>query len=468
GKYYTPRYRLSYGNHGEIIAFEIFELEEGIDGILPAWWVEKHSPSNFVNGEMVFESDYCEKHCLYFGLLHYTEEQDVEDIVVSAITAKSVDPMEPFEDMSEEERRELMSTVPEVYHDLLKPFSKEFADRLPEHTEYDHAIDLMPGTTPPSCNIYPMSANELKTLDGDLKDMERTGKIRKSVSSAGAPAIFVPKADNELRFCVDYRRLNSITIKNRYPLPLMDELRDRLHGSVYKTKLDLKNGYHLIRIKEGDEWKTAFRTRYGHYEYTVMPFGLVNAPATFQNMINSILRELLDEGVIAYLDDILIYSRTMEEHIKLVREVLKRLYKAGLAINPKKSVFHAKEVEFLGYIIGTDGVKMSPKKVETILQWRPPQSVKDVQSFMGFANFYRRFIKNFSGIAKPITNLTKDADDKSKPFVWTLEADKAFEHLKRIFTTAPILAHFDPSKQIVIEADASDFAIGAVLSIVID
>lgn len=149
GKYYTPRYRLSYGNHGEIIAFEIFELEEGIDGILPAWWVEKHSPSNFINGEMVFESDYCEKHCLYFGLLHYTEEQDVEDIVVSAITAKSVDPMEPFENMGEEERRELMSTVPEVYHDLLKPFSKEFADRLPEHTEYDHAIDLMPGTTPP-------------------------------------------------------------------------------------------------------------------------------------------------------------------------------------------------------------------------------------------------------------------------------------------------------------------------------
>src|SRR5690606_11813374 len=157
-----------------------------------------------------------------------------------------------------------MSTVPEVYHDLIKPFSKEFADRLPEHTEYDHAIDLMPGTTPPSCNIYPMSANELKTLDGYLKDMERTGKIRKSVSPAGAPAIFIPKAENELRFCVDYRRLNStsITIKNRYPLPLMDELRDRLHGSVYKTKLNLKNGYHLIRIKEGYEWKTAFRTRY--------------------------------------------------------------------------------------------------------------------------------------------------------------------------------------------------------------
>src|SRR5690606_35217683 len=206
----------------------------------------------------------------------------------------------------------------------------------------------------------------------------------------------------------------------------------------------------------------------GHFEYTVMPFGLANAPATFQNMINSILRDLLDQGVIAYLDDILIYTETEEEHTRLVREVLERLYKAGLAINPKKSVFHTKEVEFLGYIIGPDGVKMSPKKVETVLQWQPPWSVKDVQSFMGFANFYRRFIKNFSGIAKTITDLTKDANDKSKEFVWTKEADKSFELLKRMFTSAPILAHFDPTKQIVIEADASDFAIGAVLSIVID
>src|SRR5690606_4381546 len=152
-----------------------------------------------------------------------------------------------------------MSTVPEVYHDLLRPFQKEFADRLPEHTEYDHAIDLMPGTTPPSSNIYPMSANELKILDEYLKDMERTGKIRKSTSPAGAPAIFVPKPNStELRFCVDYRRLNNITIKNRYPLPLMDELRDRLQGAVWKTKLDLKNGYYLVRIKEGDEWKMLF------------------------------------------------------------------------------------------------------------------------------------------------------------------------------------------------------------------
>src|SRR5690606_23157867 len=314
GKYHTPRYRLRYEDHAEVIAFEVFELEEGIDGILPAWWVEKHSPSDYISGEMVFDSDFCHKHCLFYGLLEDWNDEEPEDIVVSAIRAKSVDPIEPFEEMSEEERPALTSKVPAMCHDLLRPFEKEFADRLPEHTEYDHAIDLMPGTTPPSSNIYPMSANELKILDEYLKDMERTGKIRKSTSPAGAPAIFVPKPNStELRFCVDYRRLNNITIKNRYPLPLMDELRDRLQGAVWKTKLDLKNGYYLVRIKEGDEWKTAFRTRYGHFEYTVMPFGLANAPATFQNMINSILRDLLDPAVIAYLDESLLYPEAASQ-----------------------------------------------------------------------------------------------------------------------------------------------------------
>jgi hypothetical protein len=243
----------------------------------------------------------------------------------------------------------------------------------------------------------------------------------------------------------------------------MSELRERVAGATIFTKLDLKDGYHLIRIREGDEWKTAFRTRYGHYEYKVMPFGLVNAPATFQAMMNVILREFLDLGVVVYLDDILIYSKTPEEHEDLVKKVLAKLEQHDLAVSLKKSVFHVKKVEFLGYIVSTEGVTMSEKKVESIMKWEAPRSVKDVQIFIGFANFYRRFIKDFSRICKPITETLKGKGGKGS-FYWGKEQDEAFEELKRRFTTAPILAHFYPERKTVIETDASDFALGCVLS----
>ena len=190
-------------------------------------------------------------------------------------------------------------------------------------------------------------------------------------------------------------------------MPLMNELRDRVKDATIFTKLDLKNGYHLIRIKKGDEWKTAFRTRYGLYQYNVMPFGLVNAPATFQDMMNQVLREFLDQGVVVYLDDILIYSRTQKEHTELVRRVLHRLREYQLAVSLPKSVFNTKSVEFLGYIVTTEGVTMSERKVSSSKEWKAPQSVKEVKIFIGFANFYRRFIRNFSGICAPITEMLK-------------------------------------------------------------
>jgi hypothetical protein len=241
-----------------------------------------------------------------------------------------------------------------------------------------------------------------------LNEMLVTGKIRPSKSPAGAPILFVPKAHGRgLRLCVDYRGLNRVTILNRYPLPLMNELRDRIQGSKIFTKLDLKSGYNLIRIKKGDEWKTVFRTRYGHYEYLVMPFGLANAPATFQNMMNEILRDLIDQGVVVYIDDILIYSETEEEYKRLVNDVLKRLHDNGLALAPEKCEWHVSKVEFLGYVISAEGVSMAQDKVEDILNWETPKTVKDIQSFMGFANFYRRFIRNFSMLTKYLTDLTK-------------------------------------------------------------
>jgi hypothetical protein len=240
----------------------------------------------------------------------------------------------------------------------------------------------------------------------------------------------------------------------------MNELRDRIQWSKIFTKLDLKSGYNLIRIKKGDEWKTAFRTRYGHYEYLVMPFGLANAPATFQNMMNEILRDLIDQGVVVYIDDILIYSETEEEYKRLVNDVLKRLHDNGLALAPEKCEWHVSKVEFLGYVISAEGVSMAQDKVEDILNWETPKTVKDIQSFMGFANFYRRFIRNFSMLTKYLTDLTK----KGKRWEWTQRANNCFEELKLRFTSAPILRHFDPSLPAIVETDASDFAIGAVLS----
>ena len=204
----------------------------------------------------------------------------------------------------------------------------------------------------------------------------------------------------------------------------MYELRDRVAREKVFTKLDLKDGYHLIHIKQGDEPKTAFRTRYGQYEYKVMPFGLVNAPATFQRMMNIILREFLDHGVVVYLDDILIYSNNMEDHIKLVQKVLDKLEQHDLAVSLMQSVFHKEAVEFLEYIVKTSAVTMSERKVQSIREWAHPRSVKEVQIFLGFANFYRRFTKDFAKICKPITETLKG---DPKAFRWGREQKEAFE-----------------------------------------
>ena len=209
----------------------------------------------------------------------------------------------------------------------------------------------------------------------------------------------------------------------------MQELQDRVQGSRYFTKMDLKNGFNLIRIREGDEWKTAFRTRYGLYEFNVMPFGLTNAPSTFQDMMNHILSDVLDIGVLAYMDDILVYAKTEEEHDGLVKNVLERLRKNGLAISPEKCIWKGEEVEFLGYIIGRDGIRMSQSKVEAVLSWERPTSLKEVQSFLGFANFYRRFIQGYSQIARPMTELTKKKGEGH--WTWNPEAEKAFQELKK-------------------------------------
>jgi len=340
--------------------------------------------------------------------------------------------------------------------------SHEAAEALPAHRPYDCKIDLKDGETAPWEPIYTLSENELQTLREWLKEILRTGKIRRSTSPAGSPILFVPKpGERGLQLCVDYQAFNRITIPNRYPLPLMQELQDRVQGAKWFTNLDLKNGFNLIRIREGDKWKTAFQTRYGLYKFQVMPFGLTNAPSTFQDMMNHIFSDMIDLGLLVYMDDFLIYAKTEEEHDQKVKEVLRRLQENRLAVSPDKCVWKTQEVEFLGYIISHEGIKIARAKVEAVLDWKTPASLTEVQSFLGFANFYQRFIQDYSLVARPLMELTKG--DK-KEWKWNPQAEEAFQELKQRFMTAPILAHFNATKPVIIDTDASDFAIGAILS----
>lgn len=349
-----------------------------------------------------------------------------------------------------------MEPIPRKFRRYKKLFAKTVETGTPVHSEWDHVIELKEGTTPKFHKIYNLSETELTTLREWLEEQLKLGHIRVSSSSAGYPVMFVPKKNGKLRLVIDYRQLNEITKKDRTPLPLISEIRDRLAGANWFTALDLKGAYNLIRIKEGDEWKTAFRTRYGLFECLVMPFGLTNAPATFQRMINFVLKEYVDQFVIVYLDDILIFSKTREEHEEHIHKVLQALQDANLLVEPEKCQFEVQEVTFLGHIITPGNIRMDPDKISAIQGWKEPQNVKEVQSFLGLANYYRRFIKSFAKLATPLTNLTK----KLTKFKWEDPEITAFQQLKDAITSEPVLVMFDRTKPIEVETDASDYAIG--------
>ncbi|KAM4062066.1 reverse transcriptase (RNA-dependent DNA polymerase) [Hirsutella rhossiliensis] len=338
-----------------------------------------------------------------------------------------------------------MKNIPQEYRKYDKLFKEELETGLPEHSQWDHEICLKDGRTPTFHKIYNLNEKQLQTLRDYLDE-----NLRKDTYEHQHPK-------QATQSFVDYRRLNDITMKDRTPLPLISELRDRLHGKKWFTALDLKGAYNLIRMKKGHEWMTAFRTKFGLFEYLVMPFGLTNAPATFQRMINNVLREHLDIFVVVYLDDILIFSDTLEEHKEHVHKVLRALQNAKLLVEPEKSKFHTQEVDFLGHTISPGEIRMQQDKINSVKEWPTPKNVKDVQSFLGFANYYRRFIKDFGKIATPLHDLTK----KEKEFTWDDKANEAFRCIKTTITQEPVLTTFDPERQIELETDASDFALGA-------
>ncbi|CAI7900352.1 unnamed protein product [Closterium sp. NIES-54] len=283
--------------------------------------------------------------------------------------------------------------------------------------------------------------------------------IRPSTSPYGAPVLFTPKPDGSLRMCIDYRALNKQTVKNKYPIPRIDDLLDQLRGATVFSKLDLRSGYWQIKMADNSIHKTAFRIRYGSYEYLVMPFGLYNAPTTFQAEMNHILRALLDECVVVYLDDILIYSKNMKEHVENLRKVFEILRQNKFYVKLSKSDFALKKVQFLGHMVSAEGVHVDPRKIEAVKKWKVPENIKELQQFLGFTNYYNRFVPQYAKIAAPLTDLLK----KDTPFKWDTPHQQATEQLQTALTTTPVLILPDPEKDYVVEADASDQAVGAVL-----
>ena len=304
-----------------------------------------------------------------------------------------------------------------------------------------------------------MSPEEHEELRRQVEELLVKGYVRESLSPCAVPALLIPKKDRSWRMCVDSRAINKITTRYRFPIPRLDDLLDQIGKASIFTKLDLKSGYHQIRIRPGDEWKTAFKTREGMFEWLVMPFGLSNAPSTFMRVMNQALRPFIGRFVVVYFDDILIFSTTLDEHMSHLRDVLLALRKEKLYIAKHKCEFGASEVLFLGYVLSSTGLRVDPQKVEAVASWPTPTTISEIRSFHGLASFYRRFIHNFSTIMSPITDCMKGVS-----FTWTAEASKAFSTIKDKLTSAPILVLPDFNSPFELHCDASKLGVGAVLS----
>jgi len=345
---------------------------------------------------------------------------------------------------------------------MVDEYANVFPDKIPElppSRDVDFTTDLIHGAGLVSMAPYRMAPPELAELKKQIEDLLEKNFIRPCASPWGAPVLVVKEKDGSSRLCVDYRQLNKLTIKNKYPLPRIDDLLDQLRGAAVFSKIDLRSGYHQILVKLEDVQKTAFRSRYGHYEYVVMPFGVTNAPTIFMDYMNRIFQPYLDQFVVVFIDDILIYSENKEEHADHLRVVLEVLREHKLYGKLSKCEFWLDEVHFFGHVISAQGISVDPAKVETMLKWERPQTVTEVRSFLGLAGYYRRFVEGFSKMVSPLTQLTR----KDQPFSWTDECEICFEDMKRRLTTAPILAIPDTAKMFEVYCDASYQGLRCVL-----
>jgi hypothetical protein len=358
---------------------------------------------------------------------------------------------------------DLDSCVPSVVKVLLQEFKDVFPNDIPSGLPpirgIEHQIDFVPGAFIPNRLAYRSNFEETKELQRQVRELMSIGYIRESMSPCAVPMLLVPKKDKTWRMCVDCRAINNITVKYRHPIPRLDDMLDKLHGSKLFLKIDLKSGYHQIRMKEGDEWKTAFKTKYSLYKWLVMPFGLTNAPSTFMRMMNHVLCAFISKFVVVYFDDILIYSKEIDEHISHLRQVLDVLRKESLYVNLEKCDFCMDRIVFLGYVVSAKGIEMDEAKVKAIQERLTPKSITDVRSFHSLTSFYKRFVKDFSTIASSLTEIVK----KAVGFKWKEEQENAFSLLKSKLISAPLLSLPDINKAFEIECNSSGIGIGVVL-----
>lgn len=345
--------------------------------------------------------------------------------------------------------------IPVPISELLQRFSDVFAEPegLPPVRAFDHEIPLQPGALPTYTRPYRIPHKQRNEMEHQVKKLLASRVIRESQSPYAAPAILVAKKDTTWRLCQDFRKLNALTVKNKFPIPVIEDLLDELHGAKFFTKLDLRSGYHQIRMSEKDIHKTAFITHFGHFEYLVMPFGLANAPGTFQALMNSILAPYLRIFVLVFFDDILIFSKTLEEHVQHVETVLTVLMKEKLFVKMSKCLFAVNQVDYLGHIISGEGMATDPSKIVAVNDWPVPTTITQLRGFLGLCGYYRRFVKDFGSIARPLHDILKKDN-----FHWTSLQDTAFKALKQALVTAPVLALPNFSLPFVLETD-----LGAVL-----
>ena len=350
--------------------------------------------------------------------------------------------------------------VLEKFHQWIKVFGRKQSERMPTRKIWDHAINTKEGFVPRKRKVYPLLREEREEVHEFIQEQLRKGYIRPSKSPQTALVFFVGKKDGKKRMVQDYRYLNEWTIKNNYPLPLISDVVENIGTKKIFTKMDLRWGYNNVQIKEGDKWKVVFTTPEGSFEPTVMFFRLTNSPVTFQMMMNKLLRDLINtEKVVAFID-VVIGTESEEGHDELVAEVIKRLEKNDLYVKPEKYKWKVREVGFLGVVIGKEGIKMEEEKVKSVLDWPTPKCVKDIQKFLGLANYYCRFIESFASMARPLHDMVK----KNRKWDWTEKQEKAFRELKERFTKEPVLAAPDLDKKMRMEVDASDYATEGVLS----
>lgn len=452
---------ISYEIQGECFTnqFKLLPLK-GYDIILGADWIYNYSPISLDLKQRILGITKGNKVILLQDFTKPNKHFQISGKRLEKMLKKGALGMVIQVNVMSETVEEEGHVIPEDISDIIQQFPAVLKEPkgLPPKRECDHVINLQSGAVPPNIRPYRVPHYQKEAMENIINELIESKEIQTSDSPYSSPAVMVRKKDGSWRMCVDYRQLNAQTVKNKFPMPIIEDLLDELNGARIFSKLDLRSGYHQIRMAEKDVHKTAFRTHLGHYEYQVMPFGLTNDPATFQSLMNHVLAPFLRRFVLVFFDDILIYSKTRAEHLEHVKLVMQALQDNHLVIKLKKCAFGLASVSYLGHVISQDGVATDPKKVGKIKNWPTPKDVTDVRKFLGMTGYYRRFIQGYGTICRPIHDMLK-----KNGFQWGADQTTAFETLKHKLRTSPVLALPDFDQAFTIEADACGVGIGAVL-----